>query len=121
MDHNAEQAEVMETLRELHQTQSQLLEAMETLSARVGIAVPGAASPPGRVDLATNKSLEKKDQPDSTPTTSSDSVIRSNLSGGETLQAPAPSSPSQRPSLTSRIVLTSVPSFSLVDTNSYLS
>lgn len=109
MDPNADQAEVLETLRELHQTQSQLMEAMETLSARVGVAMPGVASAPGAAGLTTNKGAEmKEDQPASAPTTSSDAVLRSNLSGGETLQAPAPASPSQRPGLTSRIVLTLV-------------
>jgi len=109
MDPNADQAEVMETLRELHQTQSQLLEAMETLSARVGVALPGSTPASSGVALSTQEASEKKQQPASAPTTTSDAVIRSNLSGGETLQAPAPASPSQRPGLTSRIVLTTYP------------
>merc|ERR1712000_720673 len=109
MDPNADQAEVMETLRELHQTQSQLSEAMETLSARVGVALPGSTPASSGVALSTQEASEKKQQPASAPTTTSDAVIRSNLSGGETLQAPAPASPSQRPGLTSRIVLTTYP------------
>lgn len=104
-----EQSDVMDTLKDIHQTQAQLLAAVESLSERFDSAMPGtetSLSPP--VSSGKPSKTPSGNEDDSAPPTSSDSVIRSNLSEEATLQAPAPASPNQRSGLTSRIVLTCV-------------
>ncbi|KFH46282.1 Uracil-regulated protein-like protein [Hapsidospora chrysogenum ATCC 11550] len=100
-------SEFMDTLREIHQTQSQLLAAVETLSERVGTP---ALPTPDASSLDKSSQPKRKDEPEKAPPTSSDSVIRSDLrEEGGTLQAPSTSSSNQRAALTSRIVLTTYP------------
>lgn len=107
MDSAAQSSEVMDTLKEIHQTQSQLLAAVESLSDRVGPVLSGTTSianhgaPKGKSSQSENNG-----QSGAAPPTSSDSVIRSDLDEGGTLQAPSTASPNQRTTLTSRIVLT---------------
>lgn len=96
--------EFMDTLREIHQTQSQLLAAVETLSERVG--TPALPTPDASSQHKSSQP-ERKDESEKAPPTSSDSVIRSDpREDGGTLQAPSTSSSNQRAALTSRIVLT---------------
>lgn len=92
MDHTVQQSEVIDTLREIHHTQSQLLAAVESLTDRV------------------SGSTLSETPTEHAPPTSSDSVIRSNLGEDGTLQAPAAPSPSQKSTSTSRIILTFVDS-----------
>lgn len=107
MDSTTQSSEVMDTLKEIHQTQSQLLAAVESLSDRVGPALSGTTSIAKKsASLGNSSQLGHNDQSEAGPPTSSDSVIRSNLGEGGTLQAPATASPNQRAALTSRIVLT---------------
>jgi hypothetical protein len=110
MDNENQQSEVMDTLREIHHTQSQLLAAVEALSDRLGRVEATTKTSPA-VASAGNKSVENTElkQTNETPALSSDAIIRAPLEEGASLSAPAPASPSQRSALTSRIILTTYP------------
>jgi hypothetical protein len=114
MDNESQQSEVMDTLREIHHTQSQLLAAVEALSDRLERVEATTKTSPTTVS-AGNKSGEdtKFKQADETPALSSDAIIRAPLEEGASLSAPAPASPGQRSALTSRIILTLASTHSL--------
>ncbi len=94
-------SEVLDTLREIHQTQSHLLAAVESLSERLG-----SASPSTSPFMSEKPQLQTNEVSKTPPNDSSEIAIRSNSSGGEILQAPKPSSPGQQTVFTSRIILT---------------
>lgn len=94
--------EAMDTLKDISQTQSQLLAAVESLSDRLNAALPGSSHVTGPAEgLPVSEQSGQGELPES------DAPIVQPGSDG-TLQAPAPATSPQRTSLTSRIVLTYV-------------
>lgn len=105
MDQDAQQPSVMDTLRDIQQTQSHLLAAVESLSIRIATEAP---IPDGRV--ASPDSLGNPFQPapqdkiESLPLApTSDSTVEKSSHDDSLVQA---ASPGQKSGFTSRIVLT---------------
>lgn len=97
--------DVQAALQEIQRSQDQLLSAFETLADRLGESLPIAE---GSIE---QDSLRKKTQDgasDKGGVVGETNAAVKALTEGAALQAPTPASPSQRSSLTSRIVLTYV-------------
>lgn len=102
---SGQNAEVVAALNELRLGQSQLLATLQSLSNHVGFVPGSSASPATQGGLAKPfKALKNEDA--STP--SDDAVIRSPFDEDTALQPPTPGTPSQKSTLTSRIILTYV-------------
>lgn len=103
-------SDVMDALREIQKTQSSLLAAVSSLSSNVP-KTKGASMPASPVPVAPVQNVQ---DPKSTSDLSTDEAIGevaeedTVIDPATELQAPGPSSPSQRPAFTSRIILTFV-------------
>jgi hypothetical protein len=109
---SSQNAEVVEALKELRLGQSQLLATLQSLSNHVGFnpgsstSSSGAAPSKGGGLFEAFKHVKGEEEGATTP--SDDAVIRSQFGEDSGLQAPAAASPSQKSTLTSRIILTYV-------------
>ena len=107
MSSNSQQPEVMDTLKEIHQTQTQLLAAVETLTDRFGPSLAITPSQPSHESSTdATEPPEGLERHGEAQTASTDSVLRAKLDEEGGLRAPAPASSSQRSAFTPRIVLT---------------
>lgn len=108
MDPKADQTELIATIQRLQETQTQLVAAVQTLTNRVDSAIPETASPTFQgTPVARPLQIGNGNKADVPPASSDES---SALAGQDEdvkpLQAPVPPSPTQKPGLTSRIILT---------------
>jgi hypothetical protein len=100
----------MDTLKEIHQTQTQLLAAVETLTDRLGPSLAITPSQPSHESSTdATEPPEGLERHGEAQTASTDSVLRAKLDEEGGLRAPAPASSSQRSAFTPRIVLTTYP------------
>lgn len=104
MDPKAQKPEVMDTLNEIHETQTRMLAALENLTDRLN---PSLSLPASQSTSEPTSEREERSSGNEQPEDSQLSSAAAILRGEEgSLQAPAPASPTQRSALTSRIVLT---------------
>ncbi len=111
---SAQNAEVVEALNELRLGQSQLLATLQSLSKNAGLAPGSSTSATGSqgdgLDEAL-KAVKNMGEEESAITPSDDVVLRSQFgedAGLQALSSPSAASPSQKSTLTSRIILTYV-------------
>jgi hypothetical protein len=98
--------EVLDTLRQVANIQSRLVAAVDAINERVGL--PSLGSGLSAPLQSTPRDTESQNDA-SALMTSSNEVVRTDMNEDKgALEAPAPASPTSRPALTSRIVLTLV-------------